>query len=821
MTIYIYLSRTFSIVTLITLLGGLLMPSVSMSDISDVPILQPGAPGNATREIDAETAVAIANSSYTVADVDFMQDMIIHHHQALLMAILAAPSTNNQAILDLAGRIDVSQADEISFMQDWLGEREEQVPDPTAEHSEHTHHNMMGMATPEQMTQLAESKSTDFDRLFLQLMITHHDGAIKMVKELREQPGSTYDPLLNEFASDVTNDQAVEIERMNALLIGLSSDPRAGLKAGLYDAGEAILNMQLLVSQHKPLGFYDPANPEERGVGKPKDEQDEEAEDEDKEQTIEKAAEDLRYPMLSFSQSDMAFRDDLLVTGSYHGFNIYRIDEEGLPKLITSVVCPGGQGDVSIVGDLLIYSVEQTRGRLDCGLEGVTVDASLDRFRGLRIFDISDLSRPMQVGAVQTCRGSHTHSVVAGPTPDGKILVYNSGTGRVREEEELDQCIDDIPGDDRTALFRIDVIEIPVDDPSQSSIIDSPAVFADPETGVLAGLWRGGDHGDDTQETNRTDQCHDITVFPSANLAAGACSGNGILFDITDPRKPTRIDVVTDSGFAYWHSATFNNEGTKVLFTDEWGGGGRARCRAWDPLTWGADAIYDIVDDKLEFRSHYKMPAPQLETENCVAHNGSIVPVPGRDIFVQAWYQGGISVIDFTDSSNPLEIAYFDRGPILEDELITGGYWSVYYYEGTIYGTEITRGLDILKLIPSEYLSENEIAAAAMAYPVIGPRRFNPQQQIPMTWPAAPKVARAYIDQLLRDNAIAEDVAERIGDMLDQVTQAMDNGGDNRLARQINSYRISAKGSNVDALTRHRLEKLHTTLKGIAAGLRD
>ena len=678
----------------------------------------------------------------------------------------------------------------------------------------------MGMATPEQMTQLAESKSTDFDRLFLQLMITHHDGAVKMVKELREQPGSTYDPLLNEFASDVTNDQAVEIERMNALLIGLSSDPRAGLKAGLYDAGEAILNMQLLVSQHKPLGFYDPANPEERGVGKPKDEQDEEAEDEDKEQTIEKAAEDLRYPMLSFSQSDMAFRDDLLVTGSYHGFNIYRIDEEGLPKLITSVVCPGGQGDVSIVGDLLIYSVEQTRGRLDCGLEGVTVDASLDRFRGLRIFDISDLSRPMQVGAVQTCRGSHTHSVVAGPTPDGKILVYNSGTGRVREEEELDQCIDDIPGDDRTALFRIDVIEIPVDDPSQSSIIDSPAVFADPETGVLAGLWRGGDHGDDTQETSRTDQCHDITVFPSANLAAGACSGNGILFDITDPRKPTRIDVVTDSGFAYWHSATFNNEGTKVLFTDEWGGGGRARCRAWDPLTWGADAIYDIVDDKLEFRSHYKMPAPQLETENCVAHNGSIVPVPGRDIFVQAWYQGGISVIDFTDSSNPLEIAYFDRGPILEDELITGGYWSVYYYEGTIYGTEITRGLDVLKLIPSEYLSENEIAAAAMAYPVIGPRRFNPQQQVPMTWPAAPEVAGAYIDQLLRDNAIAEDAAESIGDMLDQVTQAMENGGDNRLARQINSYRLSVKGSNVDELTRHRLEKLHATLKGIAAGLR-
>ena len=812
MTICIYLSRTFSIVTLITLLGGLFMSSDSMSA---VPIVQPGAPGNASRELDAETAVAIANSSYTVADVHFMQDMIIHHHQALVMSRLAAPSTNNPAILNLAGRIDISQADEISFMQDWLLKRTEGVPDPTAQHPKDTHDTMVGMATPTQMAQLAESKSTDFDRLFLNLMIAHHDGAVKMVEELREQSGSTYDPLLNEFASDVTNDQAVEIERMNALLIGLSSDPRAGLSAGLYDAGEAIMNMQLLVSHRKPLGFYDPANPEERGV----DKLDEEQEDEDKVQPIEKAAEDRRYPMLSFSNTDMAFRDDLLVAGSYHGFNMYHIDEEGLPTLITSVVCPGGQGDVSIVGNLLIMSVEQTRGRLDCGLQGVIADASPDRFRGLRIFDISDLSRPMHVGAVQTCRGSHTHSVVAGPKPDGKILVYNSGTSSVREEEELDHCIDDIPGDDRTALFRIDVIEIPVDGPSQSRIIDSPAVFADPETGVLAGLWRGGDHGDDTQETNRTDQCHDITVFPSANLAAGACSGNGILFDITDARNPMRIDVVTDSGFAYWHSATFNNEGTKLLFTDEWGGGGRARCRAWDPLTWGADAIYDIVGDKLEFRSHYKIPAPQLETENCVAHNGSIVPVPGRDIFVQAWYQGGISVIDFTDSSNPLEIAYFDRGPILEDELITGGFWSVYYYQGTIYGTEITRGLDVLKLIPSEYLSENEIAAAAMAYPVTGPPRlFNPQHQVPMTWPAAPEVAHAYIDQLLRDDAISEDAAKRIGDMLDQVTLAMDNGGDKKLARQINSYRLSAKGSNV-ALTRHRLEKLDAALKGMAAGL--
>ena len=793
--------------------------------MSAVPILQPGAPGEATRELDAETAVNIANSSYTVADVDFMQDMIIHHHQALVMSRLAAQSTNNQAILDLAGRIDVSQKDEISFMQDWLQKREEQVPDPTSEHSEHTHHTMIGMATPEQMTQLAESKSTDFDRLFLTLMIDHHDGAIKMVEELREQPGSTYDPILNEFVSDITNDQAVEIERMNALLIGLSSDPRAGLASGLYDAEEAIMNMQLVDSQRKPLGFYDPANPAERGaeeLDEDKEIKDGEGteEDEEKAQSIEEDAKSRRYPMLSFSNTDMAFRDDILVTGSYHGFNIYRINEIGLPKLITSVICPGGQGDVSIVGDLLIYSVEQTRGRVDCGLEGVTSDASPDRFRGLRIFDISDLSRPKQVGAVQTCRGSHTHSVVTGPNPDGKILVYNSGTGGVREEEELEQCIEDIPGDDRTALFRIDVIEIPVDDPSQSRIINSPAVFADPETGTLAGLWRGGDHGEDSQETEITDQCHDITVFPSANLAAGACSGNGILFDITDPSNPERIDVVTDTGFAYWHSATFNNEGTKILFTDEWGGGGRARCRAWDPLNWGANAIYDIVDEKLEFRSHYKMPAPQLETENCVAHNGSIVPVPGRDIFVQAWYQGGISVIDFTDSANPIEIAYFDRGPIMEEELITGGYWSVYYYEGAIYGTEITRGLDILKLIPSEYLSENEIAAAELAYPLIGSRRlFNPQQQVPMTWPARPVVARAYIDQLLKDKVLEEDTAQSIIERLDLVDVAMEKGGNNRLARQINRLELSVDVLNVNAITQHRLEKLNATLKEIAEGL--
>ena len=693
---------------------------------SDPTIIQPGAPGEASKNLDPQAASNIADTSYIKADVKFLQGMIIHHQQAILMSSMADKRTNNETIVDLAKRIDVSQEDEINFMESWLYDRGENTNMP--------HHNMdmgmAGMATPKQLEDLKNTKATDFDRLFLQLMIAHHDGALKMVEELREFSGSAYDPILSEFVSDLVNDQGVEIERMNTIAVNLSDDPRSGLTPGLYIADEAIMNLELVASLKKPIGFFDPNNPEGKRPEDPGKEK-----DEDEEVSVLEASRSLLSPMLSFSNTDMAFQDDLLVTGSYHGFNMYKIKDDGIPDLISSVVCPGGQGDVSIVGDLLIMSVEQVRGRVDCGREGVGKDASPERFRGIRIFDISDQSRPKQVGIVQTCRGSHTHSVVSGPSADGKIIVYNSGTSSVRDEEELEQCVGDIPGDERTALFRIDIIEIPISDPSKSRIVSSPAVFADIETGSLAGLWRGGDHGDETQETKRTDQCHDITVFPSANIAAGACSGNGILFDITDPYNPKRLDVVTDEGFAYWHSATFNNDGTKIIFTDEWGGGGRARCRAWDPLNWGADAIYDIVDNKLEFRSHYKMPAPQLETENCVAHNGSIIPVPNRDIFVQAWYQGGISVIDFTDSSDPKEIAYFDRGPIDKDILVTGGYWSSYFYEGYIYGTEIVRGLDVFKLTPSQYLTENEIDAASKAYPESGSRIFNPQQQIPMSWP--------------------------------------------------------------------------------------
>ena len=701
----------------------------SQGIIPEPPIIQPGPPGKPSKILDAEKATNIANTSYIEADVDFLQGMIVHHEQAIVMSEMADERTNNKSIIDLAKRIDVSQKDEINFMESWLKDRDEfkqeEHKDSHDHHSHgmHSHVNMVGMASPKQLNDLSNSDSTNFDRLFLKLMISHHDGALEMVEELKKYPGNTYDPILNEFVSDLINDQGVEIERMNTLLTDLSDDPRAGLTGGLFIAEEAILNMELITSLKKPTGFFDPQNLAEKGS--------EDLTEDNEDKTTAEISRSLRSPMLSFANTDMAFKDNILVAGSYHGFNIYKLGDNGIPKLVSSVVCPGGQGDVSIIGNLLIMSVEENRSRIDCGLEGVNSDSSPERFRGIRIFDISNLYKPKQVGAVQTCRGSHTHSVVS--SDRDKIIVYNSGTGRVRDTEEKEECFGWDGGG--SSYFSIDIIEIPIKNPSKSKIVKSPRVFMDMKTGNVAGLWRGGDHGDDTQDTNSTNQCHDITVFPSANIAAGACSGNGILFDITDPYNPERLDVVTDIGFAYWHSATFNNDGTKVIFTDEWGGGGRARCRAWDPLDWGADAIYDIVDKKLVFKSHYKMPAPQLETENCVAHNGSIIPIPNRDIFVQAWYQGGISILDFTDSSNPIEIAYFDRGPILEDVLITGGYWSTYYYDGFIYGTEITRGLDVFRLVPSEYISKKEIEAASNAFPAVGDNVFNPQQQFPMAWP--------------------------------------------------------------------------------------
>jgi hypothetical protein len=587
-------------------------------------------------------------------------------------------------------------------------------------------------------------------------------------------------------------------------------DPRVGLKPGLRDAGEAARSMELIANVPKPEGFFDPKAP--GGVPTPPEpdpkEEEEEAAPPPSDQPS--AAQKQMAAALNFANSDLAFSGNHVFIGNFHGFNIYDIQDPKKLRHLASVVCPGGQGDMSVHGNLLIMSVEQTRGRIDCGTQGVEAPTSAERFRGIRVFDISDIGKPRQVAAVQTCRGSHTHTLVTSPKDTANLYVYGSGTSSVRSAEELAGCSGlDPKKDPNTALFSIDVIQIPLAAPETARIVNRPRIFADPATGAISGLWQGGNHGPGTQTSRVTNQCHDITVYPDAGLAAGACSGNGILMDISDPVNPVRLDHVVDKNFAYWHSATFNNDGSKVIFTDEWGGGTRPRCRATDPKTWGANAIFDIVDRKMRFASYYKMPAPQTEQENCVAHNGSIIPVPGRDIMAQGWYQGGVSVFDFTDSAHPFEIAFFDRGPIDAKQLITGGHWSTYWYNGRIYGTEIARGLDIFRLTPGEQLSQNEIDAALLARA----SEFNAQQQRRLVWPASSVVARAYLDQLTRSKGIEPDRARAVRVALDRVDQRDGRGG--AVVGELKALVIQLEGdaANASGLDATRLRSLAATIK--------
>ncbi|MGA7158888.1 MAG: hypothetical protein WBY53_18730 [Acidobacteriaceae bacterium] len=545
-----------------------------------------------------------------------------------------------------------------------------------------------------------------------------------------------------------------------------TNDPRVGLAPGLFDAGETAMGMKHIVFLKKPEAFQlsstEAEDPKVQkalkllGVGStakmPKPMQ-------------------LVLAQLAFANSDFAFQGTHLFQGNFYGINFYDISNPAKVSLITSLVCPGGQGDVSVYGHLLFMSVEMPNGRLDCGAQGFPPTpaaeaghgierhapaANPERFRGVRIFDISDIKNPKQVAAVQTCRGSHTHTLVVDPNDKENVYIYVSGTSFVRPAEELAGCSAEAPDKDpNTSLFRIDVIKVPLAAPQDASIVSHPRVFMDARTGALNGLNNGGSHGPNGLKPVDTNQCHDITVDSSLGLAAGACSGNGILLDIKDPVHPKRVDAVNDPNYSYWHSATFSNDGTKVVFTDEWGGGLQPRCRPTDPMKWGADAIFSLKDDKLSLDSYYKMPAAQTDTENCVAHNGSLVPVPGRDIEVQAWYQGGISLMDFTDPAHPYEIAYFDRGPINAKTLVLGGFWSAYWYNGYIYGSEIARGLDVFKLVPTKFLSQNEIDAANL----VQFNELNVQNQPKIAWPAQLIVARAYLDQLQRSKALP---AERI-----------------------------------------------------------
>ena len=597
-----------------------------------------------------------------------------------------------------------------------------------------------------------------------------------------------------------------------------AGDPRIGLKGGLHDAAEAANGMVRIATLPKPPGFAPgdpntgPAEPptEEQGVA---------------------GGGGGRRPNIQYgsTNSDLAFSGNHLFVGNYNGINFYDIDDPGKVKLRTSLLCPGGQGDVSVYRNLLFMSAEAMNGRIDCGSQGIPLPAgykapppeppapnapagtrarrpppppSPDRFRGVRIFDISDLAHPKQVATVQSCRGSHTHTLVIDPKDKENVYIYISGTGPVRQADELAACSGGDPEKNpETALFRIDIIKVPLAHPEQAKIVNSPRIFSDEKTGALNGLWKGGTHGEGTQTTSVTDKCHDITVYSALGLAAGACSGNGILLDIRDPKNPKRLDAVSDPNYAFWHSANFSNDGKKVLFTDEWGGGSQPRCRETDPMHWGADAIFTLDKGKLTLASYYKMPAAQTETENCVAHNGSLVPIPGRDVLVQAWYQGGISLVDFTDPAHPFEVAYFDRGPTDSTKKGMGGQWSTYWYNGYIYGAEIARGVDVFKLVPNQFLTQGEIDAANQVHF----NELNVQNQPKITWPSNFIVARAYVDQLERSGALP---AARIS----AVTAAMEKGNRGQLQSLAKGLEKDSAGAKT-AADRERMRALAGVLK--------
>jgi hypothetical protein len=575
------------------------------------------------------------------------------------------------------------------------------------------------------------------------------------------------------------------------------SDPRVGLRAGKYDAATAAWNLRL-VSSTKPSEKFE-----------------------------------------GITNSDIAFTGPYAIQGNYNGYQVWDISNPSAPTLKTAYLCPASQSDVSVYKNLLFVSGEGNSGRLDCGTQGVKDTVSHDRLRGIRIFDITDISNPKYVGNVQTCRGSHTHTLLVNPSDPNNVYVYISGSAGVRSPSELPGCVRLTPDKDpNSALFRIEVIKVPLAHPEQAAIVSSPRIFNDLTaparhgesaqdvaeqraaaaaarakggyTGVIFGAERvlppqfvnpqldsivkaRGGTGAPTAADSAAlraalpgiiakltgeapgsgprpgpTQCHDITVYPAVGLAGGACEGYGFLLDIRDPAHPVRVGAVADSNFSYWHSATFNNDGTKVLFSDEWGSGGQPKCRVTDKREWGADAIFTLVNangapviaqdaadhatEKMQFQNYYKLPAAQTKEENCVAHNGSLIPIPGRDVMVQAWYQGGISVFDWTDPKNPVEIAFFDRGPVDSTRMAMGGSWSAYWYNGNIVSSEIARGLDIFELVPSAYVSQNEINAAKTVHFDY----FNTQGQPKLVWPSSFSLARAYVDQLERSNGLSD-----------------------------------------------------------------
>ncbi|RAY12134.1 hypothetical protein DPM19_27510 [Actinomadura craniellae] len=380
--------------------------------------------------------------------------------------------------------------------------------------------------------------------------------------------------------------------------------------------------------------------------------------------------------------SDLAFKGKYAYAGNYNGFVIYDISKPSKPTIVSQVLCPGSQNDISISGNLLFLSTDSSRSDNSCQSVAKPV-TDPTAWEGIKIFDISDPANPQYVKAVETDCGSHTHTLVPGKGVDrNSVYVYVSS-----------YLLGDtsVGADCKYPFDQITIIKVPTKNPTGAAVVAEPVLFPD-----------GGNPGGGST-TYPTTGCHDLTVYPDKDLMAGACMGDGALFDVSNPAKPKLIDVVRDTvNFAFWHSASFNNKANKIVFTDELGGGGAATCNPTIGPNRGANAIYDIVGHgkkaELKFRSYYKISRANADTENCVAHNGSLIPVKGKDIMVQAWYQGGISVWDFTNSRKPYEIGFFERGPLSDTQMITGGSWSAYYYNGYIYSNDIQKGLDVLQI---------------------------------------------------------------------------------------------------------------------------
>jgi hypothetical protein len=541
-------------------------------------------------------------------------------------------------------------------------------------------------------------------------------------------------------------------------------------------------------------------------------------------------------PFSGQTNSDLAFKGNMVFQGNYDGFMIWDVTTPTRPTLVHGYHCPASQSDVSVFQNLIFVSGEGQGGRLDCGAQGVPDSVSHERLRGIRIFDMTDVRNPRYLTNVQTCRGSHTHSVARQPNDPNNVYIYVSGSSAVRSPSELAGCSGLQPDEDpNSSLFRIEIIQVPLANPQAARVVTAPRVFSemtqaprrDPATearvnppapgrgGAGGGGGGGGGRGGGGAAPVRTgpapgpNQCHDITTYPEAGYAGGACQGYGILLDIRDVDQPRRLFAAADTNFATWHSVTFSNDGTKVLFTDEWGGGGAPRCRATDPMVWGGNALFEIVANRLEFRSYYKIPAAQTELENCVAHNGSLIPVPGRDIKVQGWYQGGVSIFDWTDIRNPVEIAFFDRGPLDETRMRSAGSWSIYWYNGYMYSSEINRGLDVFELTPSGFLTQNEIDAAK----TIQLSYFNAQEQQRFVWPATFVLSRAYLDQLQRSGGLS---ATRLAAVRNELARAeILSGGQQRdaLTRLATSLNTDAQGSSDAA----KVRLLATSVRDLAA----